>query len=100
MGTLSVRLEADLEEKLNFIMKEKRIQDKSAYIRQLLSKSLTEDIIDFLCNEVKDRRISAWKAATIANIPLRTMIMELANRKIETMDELSFQDDLAYIRGK
>ena len=100
MGTLSVRLEAELEEKLKFIMKEKRIQDKSAYVRQLLSKSLTEDIIDYLCNEVKNRRMSAWKAATIVNLPLRTILTELANRKIDTMDELSFQDDLAFIRGK
>lgn len=52
MGVLSVRLDPELEEKLQFLMEKRKIVNKSAYIRHLIFKSLTEDLIDYLCNEV------------------------------------------------
>lgn len=52
MGVLSVRLDDELEELLAYLLEKRKINDKSAYIRQLLNKSVKIDLIDFLCDEV------------------------------------------------
>ena len=96
MHVLSVRLDDDLEEKLNFLMKKLKIIDKSAYIRQLLDKSLSEEILEVLCNQVGEKQISAWKAAEIAGISLRKMLEELKKRNLTGYDEQSFKEDLNF----
>ena len=63
-------------------------------------KSLESEIIENLCIEVKERRISAWRAASLAKIPLRKMLDELANREIHTSDEAAFEEDMDYLREK
>ena len=93
MHVLSVRLDDDLEEKLNFLMKKLKIIDKSAYIRQLLDKSLSEEILEVLCNQVGEKQISAWKAAEIAGISLRKMLEELKKRNLTGYDEQSLKED-------
>lgn len=97
MGVLSVRLDEDLEKKLEYIMQQRKIIDKSAYIRQLLSKSIKDDLITFLCEEVKEKRMSAWKAAEIAQISLRAFQSELSKREITTYTESAFAEDLNFI---
>ena len=97
MKVLSIRLDPDLELKLNFLLERKKILDKSLYIRQLLDKSLQEDLIDFICNEIALHHISAWKGAELAKISLRQMYHELAMRNIETYDEAAFLQDLKTI---
>lgn len=96
MGVLSVRLDPELEEKLQFLMEKRKIVNKSAYIRQLIFKSLTEDLIDYLCNEVQKRNISAWKAAEIAKTSLRAMLKELAIRNIPFYNDFAFKEDLDF----
>ncbi|MHA1325532.1 MAG: hypothetical protein ACTSRL_22285 [Candidatus Helarchaeota archaeon] len=96
MTVLSVRLDPELEEKLHFIMAKRKIVDKSAYVRQLLSKSVTEDLLNYLCEEVKAHRISAWFAAKTAKISLRTMLKELACREISLYDDSSLAEDLMF----
>jgi predicted HTH domain antitoxin len=96
MSVLSVRLDPELEEKLQYLMDKRKIVDKSAYVRQLISKSLTEDLIDFLCDAVEKRHVSAWKAAEIAKISLRSMLKELADRKISSYDESALKEDMEF----
>ena len=96
MHVLSVRLDDDLEGKLDFLMKKLKIIDKSAYIRQLLDKSLSEEILEVLCNQVGEKQISAWKAAEIAGISLRKMLEELKKRNLTGYDEQSFKEDLNF----
>ena len=98
MGVLSVRLDEDIEKKINFLMEKMKIQDKSAYIRHLLSESLTSELIELLCLEIRNKRISAWKAAKTANISLRAMLYELAKRDIYTLDEQALQEDFDFAR--
>lgn len=43
MGVLSVRLDEELEKKLEFLMKKLQIVDKSSYIRQLMDRVLKDD---------------------------------------------------------
>ena len=97
MGVLSVRLDSELEEKLQFLMEKRKIVDKSAYVRQIISKSLTKDLLDYLCQQVQERNVSAWKAAEIAKISLRAMLKELANRNISSYDEVAFKEDLLFL---
>jgi predicted HTH domain antitoxin len=97
MGVLSVRLGQALEDKLEFLMKKRKIVDKSAYVRQLISKSLTEDLMDYLCEQVGKKNLSAWKAADIAEISLRAMLKELARRNIASYDESALEADLKFL---
>lgn len=99
MTVLSVRIEPDLEQKLAFLMKNKRISDKSAYIRQLLDRSIKADIIDFLAAEVKGRHMSAWKAAEIAGVSLGHMLEALACRGVSTYSEEAFLEDINHVEG-
>lgn len=96
MTVLSVRLDAELEERIKILMEKRKIVDKSAYIRQLLDRSTKDDFLNFLCDEVKERRITAWKAAEMAQITLRAMLSELSKRKISTYDERALEEDIEF----
>ncbi|MHA1912675.1 MAG: UPF0175 family protein [Candidatus Kariarchaeaceae archaeon] len=100
MTVLSVRLDEDLEEQLLLIMKKKKLQDKSALIRQMLAKSMEKEIIDLLCIEVQEKKISAWKAANLAKISLSQMLHELAQREIYTIDEKALLEDIQFARDQ
>ena len=97
MSVLSVRLDSELEKKIQFLMEKRKIVDKSAFIRQLIDRSLNEEITDYLCEEVKKGRLTAWKAAEILKISLRAMLKELADRDILSYTELSLKEDLDFI---
>lgn len=96
MKVLSVRLDENLEKKLEFLTKKKKISDNSAYIRQLLDKSLSEELINYLCKQVGKKHTSAWKAAEIAGVSLRRMLKELKTRNITGYDEEALRDDLKF----
>ncbi|MGV9174016.1 MAG: UPF0175 family protein [Promethearchaeia archaeon] len=96
MGVLSVRLNEDLEKKLEFVMKKLQIVDKSSFIRQLMDKSLTNEMIEVLAQQIEEKQMSAWKAAEIAGISLRKMLDELKKRKISSYDEQALEEDLNF----
>ncbi len=96
MKVLSVRLDEDLERKLSFLMKKLKIIDRSTYIRQLLEKSLSEEMLEVLCKQVEEKQISAWKGAEIAGISLRKMLYELKKRNFSGYNELSLKEDLEF----
>ena len=81
-------------------MKMKKLQDKSALIRQMLAKSMEKEIIDLLCDEVQKKKISAWKAAEIAKINLSQMLHELAQREINTTDEKNLLEDIQTVKNQ
>ena len=74
------------------------IEDKSAFIRKLLDKSLTEEIINVLCEQVDKGEISAWKSAEIAGISLDQMFTELSKRNINIYDKESLKEDLETLK--
>jgi predicted HTH domain antitoxin len=98
MGVLSVRIGKELEEKLDFLMKKQQVVDKSAYVRQLLNKSIANELLDYVCTEIKQGKMSAWKGAETVNISLRVMLKELAERNIMTYDEIALNEDLEFIK--
>ena len=67
------------------------------YMSQMGAKSLTKDLVDYLCQQVHERNISAWKAAEIAKISLRAMLKELADRNIPSYDEAALKEDLRFL---
>jgi|SRR6056297_3663513 len=97
MTVLSVRLNKKLEEKIEYLLKNLNVEDKSSYIRQLLELSLNKEILDFLSQKVTEGEISAWKAAELADISLRKMLRELKKRKIPTYTESMLEEDLQYV---
>ncbi|MHA1862440.1 MAG: UPF0175 family protein [Candidatus Thorarchaeota archaeon] len=96
---LSVRMDKELEKRLAFLMDRRKIVDKSSYVRQLIDRSLSEDLLDYLSEEVTAKRISLWKAASIAGTSLRVMMSELAKRNISVYDEQSLTEDLLFSEG-
>ena len=96
MKVLSVRLDEEIERKLGILMEKLKINDKSMYIRQLLEKTLSEELIELLCKEVGERQISAWKAAEIVGISLRKMLHKLKECNISGIDELSLKEDIEF----
>ncbi len=96
MKILSVRIDDDLDEKLKFLMTRLKKKDRSSYIRQLLEKSLSEEMIVVLCNQVGEKNISAWKAAEKAGVSLRKMMEELKKRNISGYDEQAIKEDIEF----
>ena len=96
---LSVRMDKDLERRLAFLMEKRKIVDKSSYVRQLIDRSLFTDLLDYLAEEVEVRHLSIWKAASIAEIPLRAMMNELAKRRVTMYDEQTLTEDLIFSEG-
>ena len=97
MSILSIRLDEELEQRIEFLMNKRKVVDKSAYIRRLLDESTRKDYIDYFCNEVKEKRMTAWKAAEVVRISLRAILSELAIRKVMTYDETAFREDSEFI---
>lgn len=97
---LSVRMDKDLEERLAFLMAQRKIVDKSAYIRQLIDRSLSADLLDYLAEQVAAKRMSIWKAASIAKTSLRAMMEELSRRDVTMYDEQALREDLLFAEGK
>jgi len=96
MKILSVRIDDDLDEKLGFLMAKLRKNDKSSYIRQLLEKSLTEEMFEVLCKQIGEKSISTWKASEIVGVSLRRMMEELKKRNVPGYDEQSIKEDIEY----
>ena len=96
MKILSVRIDDDLDKKLSFLMVRLKRKDKSSYIRQLLEKSLAEEMLEILCKQVGEKNMSAWKAAEIAGVSLRKMLEELKKRNVSGYDEQAIKEDIEY----
>jgi len=96
MSVLSVRLDKEIEDKLNLLLHIKKIQDKSTYIRGLLSKSLQGELIEYYCDQIKIGKISLWKAAELLGLSLREMMIEVGKRNIALFDEKALRIDLEF----
>lgn len=100
MSILSVRIDTELEKKLEFLMKQLHIEDKSSLIRKLLNNSLDEEIIHLLGTRVEKGEITLWKASEVAGISLERMIRELQLREISLYDDDMLEEDLRYLKSE
>lgn len=97
MSVLSVRLDTEMEEKINLLMKNRHIVDKSAFIRQLLDKSLSEELLQYYCEIVNLKKMSAWKAAEKLGISLREFLHQYKSKGFETYTHKEFLEDLEFV---
>lgn len=79
-------------------MEKQKIVDKSAYIRKLLDESIKEELLDFLSKEIESKNLSIWKAAELAKMSLRGIMVELAKRDVKIYDEAALQEDLTFVK--
>jgi predicted HTH domain antitoxin len=98
MSVLSVRIDQEIEKKISFLLEKGYIEDKSAFIRRLLDKSLTEEIINVLCIQIEKGEITIWKSAEIACLSLEQMLSEVAKRNIDLFVLKSLSEDLETLR--
>lgn len=96
MKILSVRIDDELNKKLDFMLENLKKKDKSSYVRKLLEKSLNDEMLDVLGKMVEEKSISIWKAAEMIGIPLRKMMEELKTRNITGYDEKAILEDIEF----
>lgn len=97
---LPVKLDEELEKTLDYLVEKRKIHDKPAFIHQLLNKAIKEDLINYLCDEVKSKQMSSWKAAEVSKISLRAFLHELAKREIIQYNTITFENDLKFVQGE
>jgi predicted HTH domain antitoxin len=96
MKILSVRIDDELNRKLDFMLENLKKKDKSSYVRKLLEKSLNDEMLDVLGKMVEEKSISMWKAAEMIGLSLRKMMEELKARNITGYDEKAIFEDIEF----
>ena len=79
---VSFRLPADLQKELEIISKEED-KDKSEIVRELIRLGIKERKIEKAVRLYKEGKVSAPRAAEIADVSLWKMIEIFAERKVE-----------------
>ena len=79
---VSFRLPADLQKELEIISKEED-KDKSEIVRELLRLGIKERKIEKAIKLYKEGKVSASRAAEIADVSLWKMIEIFSERKVE-----------------
>jgi len=92
--TVSMRLSDDTLEELDRIA-QREGRDRSSVIRELLSRGIQMDKIDHAVELYKARKVTTWRAATVAGVSLYEFLDLLDERGVEfqyTLKEL--EEDL------
>ena len=91
MITISARIDKNLAEEIEKIVREKGI-DKSTVIRELLCVGLKEYKLKKALELLRERKITVWKAAEIAGLSYREMLEKLKEHNVPfpiTAEELT-----------
>ena len=91
MITISARIDKELAEEIEKIVKEKGI-DRSTVIRELLYVGLKEYKLRKALELVRERKVTVWKAAEIAGLTYREMLEKLKEHNVPfpiTKEELA-----------
>ena len=81
MITISARIDKELAEEIEKIVKERRI-DRSTVIRELLYVGLKEYKLRKALELVRERKVTVWKAAEIAGLTYREMLEKLKEHNV------------------
>ncbi len=100
METVTARLPEDMVKKLELIAREEQI-DRSELIRRALDIGIQQFLLERALRAYRERRVSLWKAASMAGIPLRAMMREADKGQIPiAYDEEDLERDLAFVKGQ
>ena len=96
---VSFRLPADLQKELEIISKEED-KDKSEIVRELIRLGIKERKIEKAVRLYKEGKVSASRAAEIADVSLWKMIEIFAERKVEAQYGLrELEEDIIVLKG-
>lgn len=79
--TISARIDEELAKRIDRIMRKRGI-DRSAAVRELLGMGLHEYQLKEVLELVRERKITVWKAAEIAQVTYREMLDQLRERNV------------------
>ncbi len=100
METVTARLPKKMIKKLELIAKEEHI-DRSEIIRRALSIGIQQFLLERALKAYRKKQVSLWKAASMAGLPLRTMMQEADKASIPiAYDEEDLERDLAFVKGQ
>lgn len=98
METVTARLPEDMIKKLELIAKEEHI-DRSELIRRALAIGIQQFLLERALKAYREKRVSLWKAASMAGVPLRVMMKEADKASISiAYDVDDLERDLAFVR--
>lgn len=64
---------------------------------KLLNKSFSEELLQYYCELVNLKKISAWKAAEKLGISLREFLHQYKSKGFETYTDKEFVEDLRFV---
>ena len=100
METVTARLPEEMIRKLELIAKEEHI-DRSELIRRALDIGIQQFLLERALKAYRERKVSLWKAASMAGIPLRLMMKEADKASIPiAYDEEDLERDLAFVKDR
>ncbi len=100
METVTARLPEEMIRNLELIAKEEKI-DRSELIRRALDIGIQQFLLDRALKAYREKRVSLWKAASMAGLPLRTMIQEADKASIPiAYDAEDLERDLALVKER
>jgi predicted HTH domain antitoxin len=79
--TISARIDEELAKRIARIMRKRGI-DRSAAVRELLGMGLREYQLKEVLELVRERKITVWRAAEIAQVTYREMLDQLRERNV------------------
>lgn len=79
--TLSTRVEKEVEEEVAMVMEVEKV-DKATAVRKLLKMGVREWRLELALELLKEGKVTVWKAAEIAKIPLWDMVEVIKQRKL------------------
>jgi len=91
--SITIRISKKVADAIEYLAKETK-SNRTAVLRQLLEKSLKDELIKLAIEKLKNKEISIWKAAKIANLSLWEFIDELKSRKVVLYDEEDLRKDI------
>lgn len=100
MKTVTARLSKDMIKKLELLAEEEHI-DRSELIRRVLDIGIQQFLLERALKAYRERRVSLWRAASMAEVPLRVMMSAAAEASIPIYyDEEDLESDLAFVKGQ
>ncbi|MDF1537548.1 MAG: UPF0175 family protein [Candidatus Thorarchaeota archaeon] len=100
METVTARLPEDMVKKLELIAKEEQI-DRSELIRRALDIGIQQFLLERALKAYREKRVSLWKAASMAGVPLRVMMREADKSSIPiAYDVEDLERDLAFVKDR
>ncbi|MGQ4915600.1 MAG: UPF0175 family protein [Candidatus Asgardarchaeia archaeon] len=94
---ITTRVPKKIADAIKYLSEEKK-SDKAAVLRQLIEKGLREELIKLAIEKLKNKEVSIWKAAEIADLSLWEFIDELRKRKITLYDDEDLKKDIETLR--